>query len=104
MTDQRNYESEWDRVFAVVDATTIAFRFQDGSTVRVPRSIVSRSTILSQTLEDAQDGDEVALQLPAGVLQAWLQHVAPHTTADLLTVGSWLLDCEICHKARVNLL
>lgn len=47
--------------------------WQDSAAVQRPKCVLFRSSLLRQTLPDAEQCSEVSVSLPTGVIQAWLQ-------------------------------
>ena len=66
----------------------VVFLLPDGSSVAVPNDTVRRSAMLQEAIRTGEGATTVAIALPQGVLQDWIQSVDALKAAATLTGNS----------------
>ena len=62
----------FERIVLKVSDSVVDFGFPDGSRLDVPREVISRSKLLTETIVSADHDGDISLNFPKGVLQTWL--------------------------------
>ena len=62
----------YERIVLEVRDSAVEVGFPDGTRLDVPRDVISRSKLLTQTICSAEHDGNITLHFPKGVLQTWL--------------------------------
>ena len=62
----------YERIVLEVRDSAVELGFPDGTRLDVPRDVIARSTLLTQTICSPEYNGHITLPVPKGVIQTWL--------------------------------
>ena len=87
-----------ERVSIALSDDQVTFTFEDGASASAPPDTVCGSSVLRDVLCDTSDGQEGAIAVPRGILQAWVQSTQQDNPFQISFLQARTLGASACSK------